>query len=816
MPLEFSPLRTNMFNMSYSHVGDMKLKLLNMVVKKWPFPSTDKLKILEIIGRDGSFKDIIKLSPEYKYTLSTSIEDIQASENDANKPIVIPNFRPEFEGPDENNNRRMTARKLKKIGKRKDPEVLKARFIKAETAKRKRKGVRSVEFKMTYESDDGLLYGVSFTVYRNGSLRMSGKYIEDENVHRVVQDFLFAKYDVPKNTMTFNNLTASFAMNAKPDLRRLVAAAPKPNVSNKNIIQKTGKLKKTVERETPRMVRGIANIPLGSGILRVGASGRCQLVRIAGPSNINSTFREAKAFLSGVVRGPFRAMPNQTNPLTKAEKYASGEKAPNVLRRGTTCPKSKRPVPYSFQGKCPSAGMYVKPNPQGQPCCYKIPKSAVYSKSKIAQAYKKAGVKIPENVKNMFGLEDTVNNALSNTTHSSNKNFINVFNDPTINQTYINNMDRLLNAKKSKRVNKNGMWTLRTKPGAKAKFEDPMTVASLITKARGRTNWHIPNVSQMKIGTRQCTRYTKVALMDIAKRLNIIEAKPSMKKDVLCHLIRKATHGTRVNKTTTGSSGGLMAVVVKDTGARGDKNRAITGNGLRLRIGARDAITFPVGKLREFAGQLGAGAGRNALSRDALVGLIADLTDAKRRNIKRTAANRKRNANDQAAVRAVDNARRAEEIANRAMANAEREYTSRLRNLNLVDRRGRGQMNAVMTPVMYLNLAENRNRRDAMRQNVITMAKNAMKRDRLRPIDFEKTAGGQQKGVIKGFMKAFETEVEAKYRPIYYEMLAGGNSTVQNKVKTFANTIPDGKKSKPSLKQIRIFAERLKKKPVKN
>lgn len=808
MPIEFSRLRKNMFNMAYAHTGDRRLKLLNMMTKHWPFPSTNKISVLEIIGRDGSFKPILKLSPEYGYTLEKKIEDLQKNEDNANKPIEIPNFKQEFNKPNENENLRgkMTYRKLKKISKRKDPEVLKKRFIRKELAKRKKLGIRSVEFKLAYKHNDRI-YGGSFTVYRNGSMRASGKFI-DESVANDIQSFLHDKYGVPNDKLKYNNLTASFSMNAKPDLQKLVRMAPKPNITNKNIIQKTGKLKKPVERETARIVRGIAIIPLDMCVIRVSTTGNCQLENITSPSSYNTSFTLAKNFLTQYVTGPFGALPAQMNSKTRVEKYKQGEKAPGVLRRGTTCPKERCPTPYSFQGKCPKAGHYIKPNPQGQPCCYKIPASISYSKDKVTAAYKKADVKIPENVKKMFDLTNK-NNALPNTTHSSNKNFINVFNDPTVNNAYIEDMNRLHNAWKSKRT-ANGMWTIRTRSGARATFEDPMALNAIIAKARGRKVWHVPDVSQLKIGTRQCTRYTKVALMDIATRLGIIEARPNMKKEVLCHLIRKATRGTNANKTA-----GLTDVTVSDEGKRGKINRTITGNGMGIRIGHRDAITFPFNKLSDFAKQLGAGAGREGLTREALVGLIADLTTAKRRALKKTIDNRKREANELAARRAANNARRAKEIANKEEANRVKEVSAKLKNLGLVNKKGRGQMNAVLPPAMYINLAANKTRRNAMRQNVVNMATATLKRNKIRPINLELTAKGQQKGVIKRFMKAFEAEIEAKYRPIYYDLLVNGNANLINKVRAFANTIPEGKKSKPSFKQVKTFADKLKKKAIK-
>jgi hypothetical protein len=761
------------------------------------------MTIVEISGRNGSFGNIIKINPEYGYVINGTIEDIQVSESMANMPIEIPNFTQVFNGPNDNNNGQMTKQKLKKISKRKDPEILKKRFIREETLKRKRAGVRSIEFKISRVGEDDRVHGLSFTLFRNGSIRMSGKYAD--GIVKDAQAFLGKYYDIPASPLSYNNITASFSMNVKPDVHAIVRAAPKPVISDKNIIQKTGDLKKTSERLTPRVVKGVALVPLRTGTIRVTVTGRCQLEGVRNPTELAASYAEAKRFLTRVLSSGFEELPANKPVISKAGKYAAGEKAPNVLRRGTTCPPDRCPTPYSFSGACAQSGMYIKPNPQGQPCCYKLPKSIKYSKNKVKNAYKKADVKVPNSVKNIFNITNK-NKALSNTTHSTNKNFVKVFNDPTINDAYVNNMDRLLNAWKAKRT-RNGRWVIRTRPGSKAKFEDPLPVNALVAKARGRENWHTPNVSQMKIDTRQCTRYTKVSLVDIAKRLGIIEVKPNMKKEVICHLIRKATRGTNSDKTKLGSAGGLMSVNVSDSGKRGNVSRAITGTGLAIRIGARDAVTFPREKLVNFAGQLGSNS-VNGLSRTALIGLIAELANAKRIKLKNTLNERKLEANRKNAARAENEAKRLKNDANENLARTEKEYMSRMTNLGLVDKKGRGQMNSIMPAGMYLDLAANKQLRDDMRQDLINMARVTMKREKLKPIDFERTPSGGQKGVIKKFMKAFEIEIETKYRPVYYRsLLKNANANSMNKVTKFANTVPNGKKAKPTLKQIKKYID---------
>jgi len=194
--------------------------------------------------------------------------------------------------------------------------------------------------------------------------------------------------------------------------------------------------------------------------------------------------------------------------------------APNVSRRGTSCPVGRRPDPYSMQGRCPKEGCYVKPNPQGQPCCYKIPKNTRYSERKVANAFNRANVRVPNRVRNVFNIGHNTNNKLNNTSHANAKNI-----------------------------------TVRVDPK-----------------------------SGLMIGTRQCKRYTKVALVDIARRLGIT-VNAAATKEKLCGLIsNKAT-----NVTNTNTAGGNRAYKFKMNA----DDYVVTGNSVNsLRIGRRYAKTY--------------------------------------------------------------------------------------------------------------------------------------------------------------------------------------------------------------------------------
>lgn len=70
------------------------------------------------------------------------------------------------------------------------------------------------------------------------------------------------------------------------------------------------------------------------------------------------------------------------------------------------CPLERKPRPYSFkEGKCPNSRVphYIKPNPQGRPCCYKVPKRKVVPAKRVTDAYSSIKEPIPQSVRNVFG-----------------------------------------------------------------------------------------------------------------------------------------------------------------------------------------------------------------------------------------------------------------------------------------------------------------------------------------------------------------------------------------------------------------------------
>jgi hypothetical protein len=82
-----------------------------------------------------------------------------------------------------------------------------------------------------------------------------------------------------------------------------------------------------------------------------------------------------------------------------AEKPAAPKAEPKYTTRSRNPPNP----PDSFEGNC-APGYYCRPNAQGFPSCYKIPEINASSRRTVAEAYRAAGVPIPDKVKALFGI----------------------------------------------------------------------------------------------------------------------------------------------------------------------------------------------------------------------------------------------------------------------------------------------------------------------------------------------------------------------------------------------------------------------------
>lgn len=349
--------------------------------------------------------------------------------------------------------------------------------------------------------------GASVTIFSSGRIRFSGGYLQtNKDEPRLLLNFMKKFLEIPNNVkINFNNVTCEYKMSMKPDLKNIFTLFDKAitkGLAKYDDVEVESEFAPergvAIQRKAPKKQTPFLYIKFKNRFTLILSNSN--IIQLEGNTNIIKDVPFVKKFMEGLKNGlmltgkPDSPVSSPITPkATKIKKRADNLPAPEVTRRGATCPPGRRPRPYSFQGVCPSDKFYVRPNPQGQPCCYKIPKSITYSRAKVAVAYKKAGVKVPESVRKVFGIGLDTENLPENVS------------------------------------------------------KGPVNLYTHINKDVG-----------FKIGTRQCSRYTKVGLMDIAKRMDIPDIPKFISKPNLCELIRKRAQAIGLNRTKNFEKGPLL------------------------------------------------------------------------------------------------------------------------------------------------------------------------------------------------------------------------------------------------------------------
>ena len=318
-----------------------------------------------------------------------------------------------------------------------------------------------------------MVQGASLSIFNTGRIRMSGGYLTSNP--KKVLNYILPGTNIP---ISINNVTSEIKLAAKIKLNTLY-----------NILDVTKGLATfqgydLVATFEPERNKFITKQKKNSPFLYIEFGDEFTIVMspsggviIEGAKDIKKATEVTRNFIealksSGLLTPTKRVV--AIKPKTsKVAKRANKLPAPEVTRRGTSCPVDRRPKPYSYQGACPKAGHYIKPNPQGQPCCYKIPRDIEYSVNKVQAAYNKANVRVPDTVRKVFGFGKNTDKKKANVGQEA--------------------------------------------PDLKM-FVDPK--------------------AGFKIGTRQCSRYSKVALVDIATRLKIPLPK-KVTKPILCDILLK-------------------------------------------------------------------------------------------------------------------------------------------------------------------------------------------------------------------------------------------------------------------------------------
>ena len=342
------------------------------------------------------------------------------------------------------------------------------------------------------------IQGASFNIYHTGRIRFSGGYLDgSKNEATALVKYISQTYfpiNLREHPIVFNNNTVEIKLSSNIRILGLFTVI---DVARESAKFKGYTLSATYEpdkyrfnkrnkKESPFLYITFKkdNDKFGLVMSRSGT------VILEGVKDVRETVDLVREFFTALKESNLLETPKGNRNLTithkpsKLARRVNNTPAPEITRRGTTCPIPRRPNPYSFQGSCPQGvSFYVRPNPQGQPCCYKKPKSIQYIRNRLENRYNRANVKVPAAVRKTFGIGGNTNQKADN-----------------VGKTSLNNLEITFNRK----IGKNKK-----------------------------------NPVGLKIDSRQCLRYSKVALVDIAHRQGIMLPK-KVTKPIICALLAKA------------------------------------------------------------------------------------------------------------------------------------------------------------------------------------------------------------------------------------------------------------------------------------
>ena len=410
----------------------------------------------------------------------------------------------------------------------------------------------ALEFKIRV-SKNGESKGGLVRVYKNGKMTISCGYVGIEYTRSMenqlkeqpnrVRTHIVSKYlgNMPGLSILpfdFTNLSGQFRINSAVNPDRITAVM----VPGANGIM--------YNPETSAMLK----VKYPDFQMSISVSGHFQIMGFKSPKGLLDGYKTGLEVVDNFIgtralRGAINRKPVSPRK-TKASKTKTNKPAPEVTRRGTTCPKTHRPAPYSFQGKCPKPDHYVRPNPQGQPCCSKIPSSLKYSRNKVMAAYNKAGVKVPTNVRRIFGFGANTNNKPANV---SNKNLtITVRNDPK--------SGFMIGSRQAKRYTREGLHDIAKRMKI-AGISGKMTKDNLIEAIRKsnkaqnvtlnganlRYGGKVLKIRGRMIGKRVCDTFKKGDVRAVARGLGL-SIDPSLKKSQMCDAIQGYANKTTNNQ----------------------------------------------------------------------------------------------------------------------------------------------------------------------------------------------------------------------------------------------------------------------------
>lgn len=170
----------------------------------------------------------------------------------------------------------------------------------------------------------------------------------------------------------------------------------------------------TLEYKPREVVTSFISVKIPPETVRIFKNGQFQITKVSSPQRALLAIAKVRTMIQSLVANGFYEQQGggqvpEKRRQTVAQRRFTGNIAPSAQQRSTTCPKNRRPTPYSFGGEPIGPDYYIGANPQGLPCCYKIPKKIDYLRPKIIERFSELGIRIPQSTKRAFGI--LLNNA---------------------------------------------------------------------------------------------------------------------------------------------------------------------------------------------------------------------------------------------------------------------------------------------------------------------------------------------------------------------------------------------------------------------
>lgn len=369
----------------------------------------------------------------------------------------------------------------------------------------------SIDFILRLEHN-GIVKGASFSIFSKGRVRFSGGSLLGNNRDpELLVDYISNNYKRIDTTdgIKVNNFTSAIKLPLKMNLKLLytlldVSEGTSVKFNNK-VLRATYEPIRNEFIVKTRLLSKFLYIRFGKDFtIAVAENGSLHIQGNVINESLVKEFIKALKDVGLATQGGGGARNAAPSRPSRVARRFNNLPAPNLLRRGSTCPIKMRPVPYSFQGVCPrGSDYYVRPNPQGQPCCYKKPKRLNYIRNKVAQRYAKAGVRIPLSVRNMFELNN--NNTLPNNVSKKNVN---------VNITNTNSKGILLGSRQCLRYSKQSLMDIAIRLGLKVTIKNTKIEICDMIKKFNSNKYRIP-------GGGICEHYSKESLLEVAKRFGI-------------------------------------------------------------------------------------------------------------------------------------------------------------------------------------------------------------------------------------------------------------------------------------------------------